>query len=146
MIACTRVERAVAGCADASDCVSHEESAALMTAMHAKQTIAERVMAPVLRKADRSEESGVATLAQIAPRLDNPRMKSTRALCAALAALPTLLSAQLATPRPASRAPANDDWSGFVRLFDAYADSDRVVGASVLVMRDGRVLDRHDYG
>lgn len=39
-----------------------------------------------------------------------------------------------------------DGWNAFVRLFDAYADSDRVVGASVLVMRDGRTLDRHDYG
>jgi len=39
-----------------------------------------------------------------------------------------------------------DGWGAFVRLFDAYADSDRVVGASVLVMRDGRTLERHEYG
>src|SRR6476646_6492052 len=62
-----------------------------------------------------------------------------------IAALPAMLAAQpSASPGTAPRAP--DDWSGFLRLFDAYADSDRVVGASVLVMRDGRILDRHDYG
>jgi CubicO group peptidase (beta-lactamase class C family) len=61
-----------------------------------------------------------------------------------LVALPAMLVAQPAPTRHA--APPPDDWSGFLRLFDAYADSDRIVGASVLVMRDGRVLDRHDYG
>jgi CubicO group peptidase (beta-lactamase class C family) len=62
-----------------------------------------------------------------------------------IAALPAMLAAQPSASRgTAPRAP--DDWSGFLRLFDAYADSDRVVGASVLVMRDGRILDRHDYG
>jgi CubicO group peptidase (beta-lactamase class C family) len=37
-------------------------------------------------------------------------------------------------------------WSSFTRLMDAYADSDRVVGASALVIRDGRILARHTYG
>jgi CubicO group peptidase (beta-lactamase class C family) len=60
--------------------------------------------------------------------------------------LPAMLGAQPALSRRATQPAAPDDWSGFLRLFDAYADSDRVVGASVLVMRDGRVLDRHDYG
>jgi CubicO group peptidase (beta-lactamase class C family) len=58
--------------------------------------------------------------------------------------------AQPAPRRPSASVAAHaarpDDWSAFLRLFDAYADSDRVVGASVLVMRDGHVLDRHDYG
>lgn len=45
-----------------------------------------------------------------------------------------------------ARALLPDGWDAFVRTFDAYADSDRVVGASVLVMRDGRILDRHDFG
>ena len=72
-------------------------------------------------------------------------------LGAACALLPSLASAQPATPRdrpatPASRPPVTDDWGAFLRLFDAYADSDRVVGASVLVMRAGRVIERHDYG
>ena len=72
-----------------------------------------------------------------------------------------LLSIGLGARLPAQPAPARspaadallaprnalpEGWDAFVRLFDAYADSDRVVGASVLVMRDGRTLDRHDYG
>ncbi len=60
--------------------------------------------------------------------------------------MPAILSAQAAASRASPRFAPPDDWSAFLRLFDAYADSDRVVGASVLVMRDGRVLDRHDYG
>jgi CubicO group peptidase (beta-lactamase class C family) len=48
----------------------------------------------------------------------------------------------------ASFASAGNDpgWDAFVRTFDAYADSDRVVGASALVMRNGRIVSRHDYG
>ncbi|HEY7232832.1 MAG TPA: serine hydrolase domain-containing protein [Gemmatimonadaceae bacterium] len=73
------------------------------------------------------------------------RSKIIHLLC--VAALPATLAAQLGPARPrATAATPPDDWSGFLRLFDAYADSDRVVGASVLVMRDGRILDRHDYG
>ena len=60
--------------------------------------------------------------------------------------MPAILSAQPAASRASPRLAPPDDWSAFLRLFDAYADSDRVVGASVLMMRDGRVLDRHDYG
>jgi CubicO group peptidase (beta-lactamase class C family) len=76
------------------------------------------------------------------------RPKIISAICAI--GMPMLLAAQPA-PRQASLDARShiafpDDWSGFLRLFDAYADSDRVVGASVLVMRDGHVLDRHDYG
>ena len=76
-------------------------------------------------------------------------MRSTliRAACALL--LPSLATAQPATTRSAASSPrpaATDDWSAFLRLFDAYADSDRVVGASALVMHDGRVAERHDYG
>jgi CubicO group peptidase (beta-lactamase class C family) len=37
-------------------------------------------------------------------------------------------------------------WSSFTRLLEAYADSDRVVGTSALVMRDGKILARHNYG
>jgi CubicO group peptidase (beta-lactamase class C family) len=37
-------------------------------------------------------------------------------------------------------------WPEFTRLLDAYADSDRVVGTSALVMRDGKILARHNYG
>jgi len=61
-------------------------------------------------------------------------------------ALPAMLAAQPAPPRHGAPVRAPDDWSSFLRSFDAYADSDRVVGASVLVMRDGHIIDRHDYG
>ena len=59
--------------------------------------------------------------------------------------------AQPAPARPAPmgaspHSPRSDGWSAFVRVFDAYADSDRVEGASVLLMRDGRTVERHDYG
>src|SRR4029077_7292576 len=83
-------------------------------------------------------------LASRAERTDNPRMKLKIISLICVVGLPAMLVAQPAAPRHAALPP--DDWSGFLRLFDAYADSDRIVGASVLVMRDGRVLDRHDYG
>jgi CubicO group peptidase (beta-lactamase class C family) len=73
-------------------------------------------------------------------------MRSNVALLAAALGLPALLGAQPSAQRSTVGGTALDDWSPFVRLFDAYADSDRVVGASVLVMRDGKILDRHDYG
>ena len=37
-------------------------------------------------------------------------------------------------------------WASFTRLLNAYADSDRVVGTSAVVMRDGKILARHEYG
>ena len=37
-------------------------------------------------------------------------------------------------------------WAAFTRLVNAYADSDQIVGTSALVMRDGRILARHNYG
>lgn len=43
-------------------------------------------------------------------------------------------------------AQAPRDWPGLVRAFDAYTGSDSIVGASVLVLRDGRILAHHEYG
>ncbi|GAC1650687.1 MAG: hypothetical protein NVS4B3_09880 [Gemmatimonadaceae bacterium] len=37
-------------------------------------------------------------------------------------------------------------WPEFVQILDTSADSDRVVGASGLIMRDGRVLAHHEHG
>jgi CubicO group peptidase (beta-lactamase class C family) len=57
----------------------------------------------------------------------------------------TLGLATVAAPmRTAGQTPAG--WDGFVGLFRAYVDADSIVGASALVMRDGRVLDRVDIG
>src|SRR6185503_1325965 len=37
-------------------------------------------------------------------------------------------------------------WADFTKTFKAYADSDQVVGSSVVLMKNGRVLARYDYG
>ena len=80
-------------------------------------------------------------------------MNHSRQICSLLIGLlaGVPLGAQPSTPssrgtHAAGVQPPPDGWNELVRLFDAYADSDRVVGASVLVMREGRVVDRHDYG
>ncbi len=44
----------------------------------------------------------------------------------------------------AAQAPAG--WAEFTRTFKAYADSDQVVGASVVLMQNGRVTARYDVG
>src|SRR5262249_6213710 len=64
-----------------------------------------------------------------------PRMLSIRAGLAALAALPSLATAQL---------PAG--WAPFTKTFQAYVDSDQVVGASVVYLQNGRVLGRYETG
>lgn len=51
--------------------------------------------------------------------------------------VPGKLTAQV-TPAPA--------WMEFTRLFDSSLDRDRVVGASVLVVQEGRVLAHHEHG
>ena len=51
-----------------------------------------------------------------------------------------------AVPLAAQRADPPTGWDAFTHLFDASAKSDSIVGASVLVMRDGRVLAHHEYG
>lgn len=61
-------------------------------------------------------------------------MPTIRSL-AALMLAPTLAFAQ---------APAA--WPSFTRTFQAYTDSDRVVGASVLYMKNGRVLAQYNAG
>ena len=56
-----------------------------------------------------------------------------------------LLVLALAAAVPVSaQAPAN--WPEFTRAFQSYVDSDRVVGASVVFVRDGRVVRRYDTG
>jgi CubicO group peptidase (beta-lactamase class C family) len=50
-----------------------------------------------------------------------------------------ILSASLAAQTPR-------DWPAVVRAFDAYAASDSIVGASLLLLRDGREVGHHEYG
>ena len=55
-----------------------------------------------------------------------------------------LLLAALAPTLAAAQAPAA--WPAFTRTFAAYVDSDRVVGARVIYMKNGRVVARFDTG
>jgi CubicO group peptidase (beta-lactamase class C family) len=52
--------------------------------------------------------------------------------------------ASLAARSLAAQAPR--DWAQFIRQFQTYVDSDKIVGASVVVMKDGRVTGRYDSG
>jgi CubicO group peptidase (beta-lactamase class C family) len=45
-----------------------------------------------------------------------------------------------------ARAQAPRHWPEFTRAFQAYVDSDRVVGASVAYVRDGQIVARYDAG
>lgn len=56
------------------------------------------------------------------------------------AVVPSLAHAQA---RDGAASPA---WTAFARQFAAYADSDRVVGASVVLLRNGAIVARHDVG
>ena len=46
----------------------------------------------------------------------------------------------------AARAQAPAGWTEFTRTFQAYADSDQVVGASVVLMKNGQVVARYNTG
>jgi len=53
--------------------------------------------------------------------------------------LPLGLAASLTAQAPR-------EWPALVRAFDAYAASDSIIGASVVVLRDGREVAHHEYG
>jgi CubicO group peptidase (beta-lactamase class C family) len=57
----------------------------------------------------------------------------------ALAASATILAAPLRAQTPAG-------WNDFKKLFQAYVDSDKVVGASVITMKAGKETGRYDTG
>ena len=60
---------------------------------------------------------------------------------------PRILAAATVLLVPVSGgAQAPSGWSEFTRAFQAYADSDQVVGASVVLMKNGRVVARHEAG
>ncbi|MEP6509478.1 MAG: serine hydrolase domain-containing protein [Gemmatimonadales bacterium] len=61
--------------------------------------------------------------------------------CALLIAAP--LGAQGTTRAPVAVPAA---WATFTRQFDATADSTHVVGGSAVLVRDGRIIARHNYG
>ncbi len=58
--------------------------------------------------------------------------------------LATPVAAQRGRPAPPPAPPTG--WEAFTRAFDGYARDDSIVGASALVLRDGVVAARHDFG
>ncbi|UCC49354.1 MAG: beta-lactamase family protein, partial [Gemmatimonadota bacterium] len=61
-------------------------------------------------------------------------------------ALLALFACHVAAPPARAQRSAPADWFAFTRAVDAFAAEDGIVGASALVLRDGRVIARHDYG
>lgn len=55
------------------------------------------------------------------------------------AAAPGLIIAQRPAPEPRG-------WAAYTRAFDTYADSDRVVGSAVVIVRAGRIVAHHEHG
>jgi CubicO group peptidase (beta-lactamase class C family) len=62
-------------------------------------------------------------------------MKPIRFLAATILLAPTIAPAQ-----------APQGWADFTRTFQAYVDSDQVVGASVVLMKNGRVISHYESG
>lgn len=56
------------------------------------------------------------------------------------------LAAPLSAQRPGKSPPPPAGWSDYLRAFDGFAVADSVVGASTLVVHDGRILAHHEYG
>src|SRR2546428_10519649 len=65
------------------------------------------------------------------------------AVLALLACVSPAAAQRVATSPPPPPPPG---WSAFVRSFDAFAVGNSVVGGSVVVLRDGRVVAHHEYG
>ncbi|HEY8311002.1 MAG TPA: serine hydrolase domain-containing protein, partial [Gemmatimonadaceae bacterium] len=49
-------------------------------------------------------------------------------------------------PLAAQRTALPPGWDAFTQLFDRYSARDSIVGGSLVVMRDGNVVARHEYG
>jgi CubicO group peptidase (beta-lactamase class C family) len=61
-------------------------------------------------------------------------------------AIALIAAAGAATPSWAQNGAPPNGWAAFTRLLEAYTDSDHIVGASAIVMRDGKILARHNVG
>jgi CubicO group peptidase (beta-lactamase class C family) len=73
-------------------------------------------------------------------------MCAIRSPGALLTALALALGAGVRALPLAAQESAPAGWREFTRSFDAGADSAHVVGGSAVLVRDGRVVARHDYG
>jgi len=89
---------------------------------------------------------GVTSLIDLARRRAMPLSRSSvsRALVTALAA--SVVAAPGARAQHKESVAELAAWRGFANLFDSAAHSDSIVGAAVLLMRDGRVVAHHEYG
>jgi len=56
----------------------------------------------------------------------------------------SLVAGSLLASPAAAQAPAG--WSDFKKIFQSYVDSDKVVGASVVVLKAGKETGRFDTG
>jgi CubicO group peptidase (beta-lactamase class C family) len=63
-----------------------------------------------------------------------------------LVAAGSLFAAPLAAQRAQAPAAPPTGWQGYTQYFDRYLAQDSIVGASVLLLKDGRVTARHDAG
>jgi CubicO group peptidase (beta-lactamase class C family) len=64
----------------------------------------------------------------------------------AFAAAALLGTLAFASPGAAQHRAAHVGWPEFVKAFDAFAAGDDIVGGGAVLVRDGRVVARHDYG
>jgi CubicO group peptidase (beta-lactamase class C family) len=58
----------------------------------------------------------------------------------------TFVAAALLGVSTVAAAQAPQGWADFTKTFQAYVDSDQVVGASVVLMKNGRVVSRYESG
>src|SRR5580765_8923687 len=56
----------------------------------------------------------------------------------------SFVAASLLASPAAAQAPT--DWNDFKKIFQSYVDSDKVVGASVVVLKAGKETGRYDTG
>jgi CubicO group peptidase (beta-lactamase class C family) len=76
------------------------------------------------------------------PRVSPLRVSRIRSTVA----IALIAAAGAATPSWAQNGAPPNGWAAFTRLLEAYTDSDHIVGASAIVMRDGKILARHNVG
>ena len=57
-------------------------------------------------------------------------------------ALISIVTAQAAPKAP----PPDAAWNDFTQMFDTAVDGDHIVGAGVVLVRDGRIVEHHEHG
>jgi CubicO group peptidase (beta-lactamase class C family) len=62
------------------------------------------------------------------------------------AAAAALLLSGASVLAAAKSAPEPPQWNGFTRMFDATVEQDHIVGAGVVLIRDGHIIAHHEHG